>query len=79
MIVKRTTFNIFESFNKNVKFSDAVFNEFRKDNQLGVVTTTVRHKSIGTEEGLKTQENISILKNYIFRQRRCFKQQTKKS
>ena len=31
------------------------------------------------KRGFKTQENISILKNYIFRQRRCFKQQTKKA
>tara|TARA_B000000609_G_scaffold158381_1_gene156327 strand:- start:7889 stop:9082 length:1194 start_codon:yes stop_codon:yes gene_type:complete len=67
MIAKKEPLSIFfESFNKNVKFSDAVFNEFRKDNQLGVVTTTIRHKSIGTEEGLKNTRKYFKSKKIIF-------------
>ena len=57
MIVKRTTFNIF-CFNKNASFSDAVFNEFRKDNWTRCCNNNSKTQSIGTEEGLKKHKKI---------------------
>lgn len=67
MIGKKEPLSIFfHNFKRNIKFSDAIFNQFNKNKQLGIVSTKIRHKSIGTEKGLATTRKYFKSKKIIF-------------
>lgn len=56
----------FLNYHKNEKFSDVIFPYFNSINKLGLVTTEVRHQSIGTIEGLSKTKNYLKHKKFIF-------------
>ena len=67
MIGKKEPLSMFfNNFKRNIKFSDATFNQFNKNKQLGVVSTKIRHKSIGTEKGLATTRKYFKTKKLVF-------------
>lgn len=63
---KKALIEIFKKNDKNLKFSEIVFTELIKENAMAVSKTHVRHKSIGTIEGIKLTRKYLKNKKFIF-------------
>lgn len=63
---KEPLVKIINNQSKNIKFSDAIFNELIRTKQLGIVETDIRHRSIGTPAGLKNTRRYLRSKKIIF-------------
>tara|TARA_B100000427_G_scaffold40044_1_gene28858 strand:- start:2604 stop:3794 length:1191 start_codon:yes stop_codon:yes gene_type:complete len=63
---KKSMVEVFKKHNENLKFSDIVFKELIKNNKLGLHTSFVRHKSIGTPEGINSTRKYLKDKKFIF-------------
>ncbi len=67
MICKKSSLiDVFKKNNKNLKFSEIIFNELIEKEKMYVVKSPVRHKSIGTQEGINLTKKYLKNKKFIF-------------